>query len=69
MQILHRIIRRRELPTFVGLQRTQINELIKRGEFPKPIPLSDSGRAIGWVEDDVVAWQRQRLARRDGDRQ
>jgi prophage regulatory protein len=63
---LHRIVRRRDLPSFVGLQRTQIDELIKRGQFPKPISLSDSGRAIGWVEDEVAAWQRHRLVKRDG---
>jgi prophage regulatory protein len=62
---LLRIIRKRDLPAFTGLQRTAIEELIKRGEFPKPIPLSDTGRAVGWVEDEVIAWQHKRLARRD----
>jgi prophage regulatory protein len=66
MERLHRIVRRRELPRFVGLQRTQIDELIKRGEFPRPIELSDSGRAIGWIEDELAAWQRKRLVKRDG---
>ena len=61
---LHRIIRRRNLPKYVGLQRTQIAELIKSGQFPRPIPLSDSGRAVGWLWDEVAAWQRDRLARR-----
>jgi prophage regulatory protein len=63
--LLHRIIRRRDLAQFVGLQRTQVDELIRRGEFPKPIPLSDGGRAVGWLEDEVAVWQRQRLAKRD----
>ena len=66
MQRLHRIIRRRELPAFVGLGRTQVDELIKRGEFPKPISLSDGGRAVGWLEDEIASWQRSRLAKRDG---
>jgi prophage regulatory protein len=60
-----RIIRRRDLPKYVGLQRTQIAELIKSGEFPKPISLSDNGRSVGWVEDEVISWQRQRLSKRD----
>lgn len=63
---LHRIIRLRDLPQYVGLQRTQIAELIANGQFPKPVALSDTGRAKGWLEDEVAAWQRQRLARRDG---
>jgi len=63
---LHRIVRRRDLSQFVGLQRSQIAELIKKGEFPGPIPLSDTGRAVGWLEDELAAWQRQRLAKRNG---
>ncbi len=55
----------RAVPAFVGLHRTQINELIKRGEFPRPISLSDSGRAIAWLEADLIAWQATRLARRE----
>jgi prophage regulatory protein len=54
-----------ELPAFVGLKRTQISELIKAGKFPRPIPLSDSGRAIAWLESDLIAWQHERIAARN----
>jgi prophage regulatory protein len=63
---LHRIVRRRGLPQYVGLQKSQIDELVRKGEFPRPIPLSDTGRAVGWIEDELAAWQQQRLAKRDG---
>jgi prophage regulatory protein len=66
---LNKIIRKKDLPSFVGLQRTQIELLIERGEFPKPIPLSDSGRAIGWIEHELWAWQQSRLAKRDASNQ
>ena len=59
---LNRMFRLRELPEFVGLRRTQISELIKTGEFPKPISLSDSGRAVAWLEADLIAWQTARIA-------
>ncbi len=62
---LLRIIRKKDLPTFTGLQRTAIEQLVKRGEFPKPISLSDAGRAVGWIEDEIIAWQHKRLAKRD----
>jgi prophage regulatory protein len=62
---LNRLYRLRDLPQFVGLRRTQISELIKAGQFPKPIPLSDSGRAVAWLEDDLIAWQGARIAARD----
>ncbi len=64
---LHRIIRLRELPTWVGLQRSQIDKLIIRGEFPKPIRLNDPGRAKGWLESEIVQWQQERIASRDAD--
>jgi prophage regulatory protein len=61
---LNRMFRLRELPEFVGLRRTQIGELIKAGEFPEPVPLSDTGRAVAWLECDLVAWQAARIAAR-----
>jgi hypothetical protein len=52
--------RLRDLPQFVGLHRTQIGELIKAGEFPKPVPLSDSGRAVaGLCTCSKSLWQIQ----------
>jgi prophage regulatory protein len=60
------IIRLRDLPQYVGLKRTQIQQLIARGEFPRAVPLSDAGRAKGWLEHELIAWQQRRLAKRDG---
>jgi prophage regulatory protein len=65
MERLQRIIRLRDLPDYVGLKRTQIDELIKRGEFPKSVPLSDTGRARGWLESELLTWQAERLAARE----
>jgi prophage regulatory protein len=65
MEHLNRIIRERDLPQYVGLRRTQIAQLIAAGEFPRPIRLSDTGRAKGWLEHEVALWQQSRLAKRD----
>jgi prophage regulatory protein len=62
---LNRMYRLRELPQFCGLRRTQIGEMIKAGAFPKPIPLSDAGRAVAWLETDLIAWQNARIAARN----
>jgi predicted DNA-binding transcriptional regulator AlpA len=62
---LQRMYRKAELPQFVGLRRTQIEELIKVGQFPKPVQLSDRGRAIAWLEADLLAWQNARIAARN----
>ena len=42
-----------------GISRSQLFELIRRGEFPKPIPLV--GRTRAWVESDVSAWIASRI--------
>jgi prophage regulatory protein len=62
---LQRILRRPQVLEATGYSRTQLQELIDKGEFPPPFPLSDTGRAVGWFEDDVVAWQQRRLAKRN----
>lgn len=60
-----RIVRAGDLSAFVGLKRTQLAVLIENGEFPAPVPLSDHGRAIGFLESEVRRWQLERIAKRD----
>jgi predicted DNA-binding transcriptional regulator AlpA len=62
---LNRIIRARDAEAYCGLRRSQRKELEARGEFPKSFPLSDGGKARGYLEDDLIDWQRARLAKRD----
>lgn len=62
---LNRMYRFADLPQFVGIKHTQINVLIKLGEFPQPVPISKSGRAIAWLESDLIAWQNSRIAARN----
>lgn len=62
-----RVIRKKDLPDFCGLQRTVIEAMIARNEFPKPIKLNDSGRAIAWIASEVAEWQRQRISKRDAE--
>jgi prophage regulatory protein len=64
---LNRMYRLRDLPQFVGLRRTQIAELIKVGQFPRPVALSDTGRAVAWLEHDLIAWQTTRIAARNAE--
>lgn len=45
----------------VGLGRTAIYEKIKSGEFPKPYPLSNGGRAVAWLDDDIFKWIESRI--------
>ena len=58
-----RIIRRGELKGVTGYSIAQIYNLIADGTFPKPIRLG--ARAVGWLADDIAAWQAARIAERD----
>jgi prophage regulatory protein len=65
MQQLQRIVRLAELPQFCGLRRTQIEQLIAEGKFPRPVKLS--ARRKGWLESELIIWQQERVAERDRD--
>jgi prophage regulatory protein len=63
---LQRILREPEVLRATGYKRTQLQELIDRGVFPRPIALSPGGRARGWIESEVAEYQAARIAERDG---
>ena len=63
MDRLQKIVRLADLAQFCGLQRTQVQELIRAGKFPRPIKLGE--RSKGWLEIDLIAWQSARIAERD----
>ena len=63
---LTRVFRLRDLPQFVGLRRTVIAGMVKSGDFPPPIKLNAaSGRAVGWLETDLIDWQNARIKARN----
>lgn len=61
--MVQKILRRDEVERATGLPRSTIYEKMTRGEFPKPIQLS--ARAVGWLEDEILEWQKVRIAKRD----
>ena len=50
---------------FVGLKRTQLFAAIDRGEVPHPVNPTDGGRAIRWLRNELDAWEKARLEKRD----
>jgi prophage regulatory protein len=58
-----RVILFRELPAYTGLKRSQLEHLIRIGEFPEPIKLSERRRAI--LERDLVEWQQSKVRERN----
>lgn len=43
----------------VGLRKTKIYDLIKRGEFPAP---HHQGKVSFWPDTEILNWQRAQLA-------
>ena len=59
---LQTILRRRDVQKATGISRSQIYNLMAQGDFPRPVPLG--GRAVGWLESEILAWQEARIAER-----
>jgi prophage regulatory protein len=57
------ILRRAEVERATGLPRSTIYEMMATGRFPKPVRLG--ARSVGWIESEVLAWQRSRITARD----
>lgn len=65
---LDRMLRLHDVEDVTGVKRTAIAEMIERGEFPRPVFLSDGGRAKAWLESELLDWQKQRVAARESGR-
>ena len=59
-----RVLRLPAVMDATGLGRDSIYRLARLGKFPKPMKLTESGRASGWLESEVSAWVRDRAASR-----
>ena len=62
METVQKILRNSDLDAMNLGSRSQRYEWIKQGKFPKPIPLGE--RSVGWLEPEVIEWQKARLADR-----
>lgn len=58
------------LPTVLertGMKRSSLYAAVADGQFPRPIKLNDSGRAVAWPAVVIDAWIESRVtATRDG---
>jgi predicted DNA-binding transcriptional regulator AlpA len=60
---LNRVIRRPEIYAYAGVKKSKLEQLIKDGKFPKPIKMSEGGRAEGWFEDTLIDYQEKLRAK------
>jgi prophage regulatory protein len=52
-----------EVTRITGVPRSTIYDLIKRGQFPEQIKLSE--RMVAWSAAEIASWQQDRIAKRD----
>ena len=58
-----RIIRGKECDRLTGTHASQRYRLEAAGQFPRRVKISE--KAVGWIEGEVVAWVKGRMALRD----
>lgn len=58
-----RLIKLKEVLALTGLSRSHTYALAQRGEFPKPVKLTE--RSSAWVQAEVIAWIESRITQRD----
>jgi prophage regulatory protein len=56
------LLRLPEVIKITGLSRSTIYGRMSQGDFPRPVPLG--GRSIGWLESELEAWIKQKMASR-----
>ena len=61
--MLRRILRLPQVEEATGESRSTIYKRISEGEFPRPVKLG--AKSVGWVEEEVAAYNEARIAARD----
>lgn len=57
-----RFMRLPEVMATCGLPMSSLYDAVRRGDFPKPVPLSR--KSVGWLASEVQQWMAQRIAAR-----
>lgn len=58
-----RFIRIEEVIKMTARSQSRLYEDMRAGKFPKCVPIG--GRAVAWVESEVIAWMREAMAARE----
>jgi prophage regulatory protein len=63
VHLLRRILRLSDVVDATGESRSTIYKRISEGEFPRPVKLGT--KSVGWVEDEIAAYNEARIAAGD----
>jgi prophage regulatory protein len=54
-----RLLRFKQINEMTGLPKSSVYALIKKGEFPSPIPITP--QTVGWISTEVSEWIASRV--------
>ncbi|MDB0564810.1 helix-turn-helix transcriptional regulator [Ralstonia solanacearum] len=57
-----RFMRLPEVSATCGLPTSSIYDGVRRGDFPKPVPLT--GKSVAWLGSEIYEWMASRIAAR-----
>ncbi|MHA6844255.1 helix-turn-helix transcriptional regulator [Ralstonia syzygii] len=57
-----RFMRLPEVSATCGLPTSSIYDGVRRGDFPKPVPLT--GKSVAWLASEIREWMASRIAAR-----
>jgi prophage regulatory protein len=57
-----KIIRHSDICKMLTLSSAKLHDMTAKGQFPKGFLIVPGGRAVGWLESDVIAWIEARHA-------
>src|SRR5215469_7447447 len=60
-----RVLRLPAVEGKTGLKKSQILAAAAEGRFPRPFPILENGRAMGWDEQEIDEYLESRLSARD----
>ena len=60
---MQKLIKLKTVMEITGLSRSHTYALAQRGEFPKPVKLTE--RSSAWVQAEVLDWIESRINQRD----
>ena len=60
---LEEVVLHREIHRYGAPKKDQLAVQIEKGQFPRPIRLSE--RRVAWLRSELVQWQQAKIAERD----
>jgi predicted DNA-binding transcriptional regulator AlpA len=64
-ELTGRVLRWPDAMNWAGVGQTRLGEMIADGAFPQPFKISDNGRNVVFLKEEVEAWLAARVAARD----